>query len=56
MIPEIPKSVPLTVKPKEKESIDKIKDEFNKKLNPINFKIANAENRKSGNILIQSEN
>lgn len=55
VVPEIRKQAPLIIKPKEKQTIEKTKEELNK-INPINLKIKNVENRKNGTIIIQSEN
>lgn len=56
VMPDLSKNVPLIIKPKEKQSVEKTKAELNKKVDPINFKITNVENRKNGTLVIQSEN
>lgn len=56
VMPDVSKNVPLIIKPKEKQSVEKTKAELNKKVDPINFKITNVENRKNGTLVIQSEN
>ena len=50
------KNVPLIIRPKEKQSIEKTKAELNEKVDTINFKITNVENRKNGTVVIRSEN
>lgn len=54
-LPDVSKQVPLIVKPKEKQSADKTKEELNK-VNPVDLKITNVLSRRSGTIIIQSEN
>lgn len=54
-MPDLNKNVPLIIKPKEKQSIEKTKAELNKKVNPADFKIINVENRKNGTVVIQAE-
>lgn len=56
MLPELTKTVPLIIKPKEKQGIDKTKEELNKKVDPVNLKITSIENRKNGTLVIQTEN
>ena len=56
VMPKISENVPLIVKPKDKQSVEKTKAELNEKVNPINFKITNVENGKNGTLVIQSEN
>lgn len=56
VLPALNKQVPLIVKPKEKQGADITKQELNKKVDPINFKIINVENRRNGTVVIQSEN
>ena len=46
----------ITVKPKEKQSVKRTKSELSKKVDLINFKIINVENRKSGPLVIKSKN
>ena len=41
---------------KKKQSVEKTKAELNEKMSPINLKIANVENRKSGTLVIKSKN
>ena len=55
-MPDVSKSVPLIITPKEKQSIEKTKAELNKKVDPINFKITNVENRRNGTVAIRSAN
>lgn len=55
-LPEVKKLVPLVVKPKEKQGLEKTKKDLNNKVDPVNFKVTNVENRKNGVIVIQSEN
>lgn len=55
-LPKINKQMPLIVKPKEKQGVDKTKEELNKKVDPVNLKITNVENRSNGTIIIRSEN
>lgn len=55
-LPKINKQMPLIVKPKEKQGVDKTKQELNKKVDPVNLKITNVENRSNGTIIIRSEN
>lgn len=50
------KKIPLIVKPKEKQDTDKTKEDLNRKVDPINLKITNIENRSNGTLLIRSEN
>lgn len=54
-MPDVSKNVPLVIKPKEKQTVQKTKEELNKKVNPVNFKIVNVENRRNGTVVIQSE-
>lgn len=56
VMPEISKEVPLIIKPKERQGVDKTKEELNKRVDPINLKITNVEKRKNGTLVIQSEN
>ena len=44
------------IRPKEKQSIEKTKAELNKKIDGINFKITNVENRRNGTVVIRCEN
>ena len=46
----------IIVKPKEKQSVEKTKAELSEKLDPINFKITNVENRRNGTLVIKSKN
>ena len=46
-MPDISENVPLIVKPKEKQSVEKTKTELNEKVDPINFKITNVESGKN---------
>lgn len=55
-VPDVKKQVPLIIKPKAKQGVDKTMEELNKKVNPVDLKITNVENRKSGTIIIQTEN
>lgn len=54
-LPEMRKQVPLIVKPKEKQTMEKTKQDLNK-VDPVNLKITNVENRKNGTLIIQTEN
>lgn len=54
--PYIIKEMPLIIKPKEKQKIDKTKEDLKNKVDPTNFKITNIENRRNGTVVIQSEN
>lgn len=56
VLPELKKQVPLIVKPKEKQNLQKTKEDLNNKVDPKNFKITNVENRSNGTLVIQSEN
>ena len=56
MLPELKKQVPLIIKPKEKQKVEKTKEDLNNKVNPINLKITNVENRNNGTLVINSEN
>ena len=55
-MPDISKNVPLIVKPQEKQSVEKTMSELNEKIDPINFKITNVENRKNGTLVIKCKN
>lgn len=55
-LPEKKKQVPLVLKPKEKQGLEKTKEDLNNNVDPINFKVTSVENRKNGTIVIQSEN
>ena len=46
----------IIIKLQEKHSTEKAKAELNNKIDPINFKITNVENRCNGNVVIQREN
>ena len=52
MTPDILKYVPLIIKSKEKQIIEKTKANLNKKTDPINSKTNNVENRWSGTVVI----
>ena len=39
LMADVSKNVPLLIRPKEKQSIEKTKAELNKKVDPINFKV-----------------
>lgn len=54
VMPDLAKNIPLIIKPKEKQSIEKTKSDLNEKVDPINFKITNVENRRNGTVVIQS--
>ena len=54
-LPSLNKQLPLIVKPKETQSYERTKEEFNK-INPDNLKITNVKSRSSRIIVIQSEN
>lgn len=56
VMPDVSKQVPLILKPKERQGIDKTKEELNKKVDPVNLKITNVEKRRNGTLVIQSEN
>ena len=56
VMPDVSKNVPLIIRPKEKQSIEKTKAELNKKVDPISFKITNVENRRKGAVVIRIEN
>ena len=56
VMPDVSKNVPLIVKPKEKQSVEKTKAELNEKVDPLYFKITNVENRKHGTLVIKSKN
>lgn len=56
MLPDESKQNPIIIKPKEKQTVNKTKEDLNKKVNPSNFKIVNIEQRRNGSIVIQSEN
>ena len=56
VLPELKNQVPLIIKPKEKQQIEKTKEDLNRKVDPINFKIINIENKKNVTVVIQSEN
>lgn len=56
MLPEVNKQVPLILKPKEKQKIEKTKEDLNKKVNPVDLKITNVENRSNGTVVIHSKN
>ena len=47
VLPELKNQVPLIIKPKEKQQIEKTKEDLNRKVDPINFKIINIENKKT---------
>lgn len=55
VMPDENKQNPLIVKPKEKQTVIKTKEDLNKKVNPSNFKIINVEQRKNGSVVIQSK-
>ena len=46
----------MIIKPKEKQCIEKTKTELNGKVDPVNLKITNVDNRKNDTVVIQSEN
>ena len=54
--PELKVQVPLVIKPKEKQKIEKTKEDLNKKIDSIDFKITNIKSRGNGTVIIQSEN
>lgn len=56
VMPDVSKQVPLILRPKERQGIDKTKEELNKNVDPVNLKITNVENRRNGTLVIQSEN
>lgn len=56
VLPEMRKEVKLIIKPKEKQRIEKTKEDLNENVDPGNLKISNIENKKNGVIVIQSEN
>lgn len=56
VMPDLSIRVPLIVKPKEKQTIEKTKEALNKNVNPVNLKIKSVENRRNGAVVIQSEN
>ena len=56
VMPDISENVPLTVKPKEKQSVEKTKAELKEKIDPINFKVTNVENGKNSTLIIKSKN
>ena len=49
MMPDVSENVPLIIKPKVKQSVEKTKAELNEKVNPINLKITNVEKWYIGN-------
>ena len=53
--PELKVQVPLVIKPKEKQKIEKTKEDLNKKIDSIDFKITNIKSRGNGTVIIQSE-
>ena len=55
VMPDTLENVPLIVKPKEKQCVEKTKAELNEKVDPINFKITNVENGKNGTLVIKSK-
>lgn len=55
VLPDVSKRVPLILKPKEKQTVQKTKEELNNKVDPKDFKIVNIENRRNGTLVIQSE-
>lgn len=56
VMPDVEQQVPLIIKPKEKQNIEKTKEELNNKVDPVNLKIKNIENRKNGTVVIQTDN
>lgn len=52
---ELNKQLPVIIKPKEKQNIEKTKEDLNKKVDPADLKITNVENRRNGTMIIQSE-
>ena len=56
VLPEVKIQVPLVIKHKEKQKIEKTEKDLNKKVDPIDFKITNIENRRNGTVIIQCEN
>ena len=47
--------MPFVIKPKEKQKIEKTKEDLNKKVDPIDFKITNFGSRRNGTVIIQCE-
>lgn len=56
VLPDLNKQVPLIVKPKERQGVEKTKAELNKKVDPVNLKITRVENRRNGTVVIQTDN
>lgn len=56
VLPDVNKQVPLIVKPKEKQGVEKTREALNDKVDPVNLKITGVENRRNGTVVIQSEN
>lgn len=55
VVPAVTNQIPLIIKPKEKQSTQKTKEDLNKKINPSNFKIKRVEEKRNGAVVIQSE-
>lgn len=54
-VPIMKKNLPLIVKPKQKQKIEKTKSDLNKKVDPKTLKIKNLEHRNNGMILIETD-
>ena len=52
---DVQKQVPLIIKSKERQKIEKTKQNLNNKVDPVNLNTTNIENRKNGTVIIQSK-
>ncbi|XP_036332936.1 uncharacterized protein LOC118744201 [Rhagoletis pomonella] len=54
--PKVNKEKPLVLQPKEKQEVGKTKEDLNKNVDPSGLKINSVQGRKSGAVVIQTEN
>lgn len=50
------KQVPIIIKPKEKQQIEKTKNDLNNRVSPDNLNILKVQTRKNGTVVVQSKN